>query len=589
MHLARLAELGIDLKEITQKLQDEGERLLAEHEECIVNLGEHQAAVDRALVDLKENSIISRIWQHDHTVWKEDPTEITNRLGWLHSPEVMVDVLPQIHKLVDAVRKEGYTHARLLGMGGSSLAPETYRVTFGVQKGYLELAILDSTDPGAVLEHVKRLDPAHTLFIVSTKSGGTVETISLFKFFYNWVAAALGEDRAGVHFIAITDPGSQLAETAERCKFRATFLNDRNIGGRYSALSYYGLVPAALIGVHVATLLQRAHTMACNCALEGNNAGARLGAAMGTLALAGRDKLTLVTSPPIAAIGPWLEQLIAESTGKEGKGILPVVDEPVGSPTVYGSDRLFVYLRLDGDMTHDAKVRALIDAGHAVLQLNVRDLYDLGGEFFRWEMATAVAGHILGINPFDQPNVESAKALARQMVMAYQKEGALPVLAPTLETQGIAVYGDVAAKSLSEAWSAFLAKSKPGDYVALQAYVQPTDATTVALQALRVKLRDHSKLATTLGYGPRFLHSTGQLHKGDGGNGLFVQFTSDAMSDVKIPDEAGMDSSSITFGVLKLAQALGDRQALLNAGRRVIRFHLGKDVASGLKKLTAAL
>jgi len=570
-------------------MQDEGERLPAKHEEYIVNLGEYQIAVDKALTAFKENSIISRIWQHDHTVWKEDPTEITNRLGWLHSPQVMTDALPQIHKLVDAVRKEGYTHALLLGMGGSSLAPQTYRMTFGVKKGYLDLAILDSTDPGAVLDHAKRLDPARTLFIVSTKSGGTVETISFLKFFYNWVEDALGKDRAGEHFIAITDPGSQLAETAEKYKFRATFLNDPNIGGRYSALSYYGLVPAALIGVHVATLLQRAHTMACNCALEGNNAGARLGAVMGTLALAGRDKLTLVASPPIAAIGPWLEQLIAESTGKEGKGILPVADEPVGTAAVYGSDRLFVYLRLEGDTTYDAKVHALIDARQPVVQLNVRDLYDLGGEFFRWEMATAVAGHILGINPFDQPNVESAKALARQMVMAYQKKGALPALTPTLEIHGITVYGDMAAKTLSEAFHAFLAQSKPGDYVALQAYVQPTDATTIALQRLRTQLRDRLKLATTLGYGPRFLHSTGQLHKGDGGNGLFIQFTSDAAQDVEIPDEAGAEASSMTFGVLKLAQALADRQALLNAGRRVIRFHLGKDVGGGLQKLTEVL
>ncbi len=559
-----------------------------------MNLGEYQTAVDKALVDLKEHSIISRIWQHDHTVWKDDPTEITDRLGWLHSPEVMVDALPQIHAFVDAVRKEGYTHALLLGMGGSSLAPETFRLTFGVKPGYLDLAILDSTDPGAVLEHARRLDPACTLFIVSTKSGSTVETLSFFKFFYNWVAKALGEDRAGEHFIAITDPGSKLAETAEKYKFRVTFLNDPNIGGRYSALSYYGLVPAALMGVDVATLLQRARTMAyncesCNCPVEGKNAGAQLGAVMGVLALAGRDKLTLIASPPIAAIGPWLEQLIAESTGKEGKGILPVTDEPVGSPSVYGDDRLFIYLHLDGDTTYDTQVQALIDAGQAVAQLNVRDLYDLGGEFFRWEMATAVAGHILGINPFDQPNVESAKALARQMVMTYRKKGALPVLAPTLEANGITVYGDVAAKNLNEAFHAFLAEAKPGDYLAWQAYIQPTAMTTAALQKLRTQLRDRLKLATTLGYGPRFLHSTGQLHKGDGGNGLFIQFTSDAAKDVEIPDEVGEEASSITFGVLKLAQALGDRQALLNAGRRVICFHLGKDVASGLKKMSEVL
>jgi len=583
--LARLTELGVDLDAITQKLQDEGvtafarsfdslmrciaekrDRLLAGPPHRMARLGEHQAAVDAALDHLVQKRIVARIWEHDHTVWKPESTEITNRLGWLHTIEVMMDYVPRLQSLVEELRAEGYTHALLLGMGGSSLAPEVFRKTFGVADGHLDLAVLDSTDPGAVLAHAERLDPARTLFIVSTKSGSTVETLSFFKFFYNWTADALGSDQAGKHFIAITDPGSRLTDIARRYRFRNTFLNDPNIGGRYSALSYFGLVPAALVGADVPRLLDRALTMACAtepCVAARNNPGAWLGAILGALAEAGRDKVTLVTSPPIAGFGDWVEQLIAESTGKEGKGILPVVGEPLGPPEVYGDDRLFVYLRLEGDTTHDAAVQTLEEAGYPVVRLRLHDRYDLGEQFFLWEMATAVAGHRLGINPFDQPNVESAKVRAREMVAAYQETGALPA--------------DEPAPLAGEALRAFLAQAQAGDYIALQAYVAPTAETDAALQSLRVWLRDRYRLATTVGYGPRFLHSTGQLHKGDAGNGLFIQFTADAPRDAPIPDEAGSSESSITFGVLKMAQALGDKQALLDAGRRVIRFHLAAD------------
>ncbi len=328
------------------------------------------------------------------------------------------------------------------------------------------------------------------------------------------------------------------------------------------------------------TLIHRALTMACNCescncAIAGDNNGARLGAIIGALAQAGRDKVTLVTSPAIASFGDWVEQLIAESTGKEGKGVLPVVGEPLGPPDVYGGDRLFVYLRLEGDDTHDAAIQALEDAGHPVVRLRLNDLYDLGGQFFLWEMATAVAGHLLGINPFDQPDVESAKVLARKMVAEYKQQGTLSAVE--------------AAPLTGAALDRFLAQAQAGDYVALQAYVQPTAETGAALAALRVRLRDRTGLATTVGYGPRFLHSTGQLHKGDAGHGLFIQFTADAPRDAAIPDEAGLPESSISFGVLKMAQVLGDRQALLDAGRRVIRFHLGDDVVGGLKRLTEAM
>lgn len=560
-------------------------------------LGKYQSNIDTALRDLRENDILARIWSHDHTVWKPEPTEITNRLGWLHSPEVMSKAIPEINAFVDEIRAEGFTHALLLGMGGSSLAPEVFRFTFGVQTGYLDLAVLDSTDPGAVLAHANRLDPAKTLFIVSTKSGGTVETFSFFKYFYNWTSEKISETKAGKHFVAITDPGSGLADTAKKYNFRKTFINDPNIGGRYSALSYFGLVPAALIGMNLNVLLERAAAMGqlskgIASSQTKDNSPATLGVILGELAVQGRDKVTLIASPPIKYFGAWAEQLIAESTGKEGKGILPVDGEEVGAPSVYGNDRLFVYLRLEGDSTFDQKVEALLEAGHPVVQLDLQDLYDLGGEFFRWEIATIIASRRLEINPFDQPNVESAKILARQMVEAYQKAGKLPEQVPSLQADGVSVYADVSAKNLADALNKFLAEARPGDknhksrsYVALQAYVTPTLENDAALQQLRTKIQTRLRLATTIGYGPRFLHSTGQLHKGDAGHGLFIQFTSEAAQDLAIPDEAGLPYSSMTFGVLELAQALGDRQALLDAKRRVIRFHLGKEVERGLLKL----
>ena len=598
--LARLAELGIDLDAIAAKLLDDGvaafvkafealtasvaakrEKLLAGQATLAANLGAYQPAVAAALAEIKADRIVARIWAHDHTVWSPDPTEISNRLGWLHSPEVMAEKVAQLQAFADEVRAEGFTHALLLGMGGSSLAPEVFRKTYGVGKGYLDLAVLDSTDPDAILAHADKLDLAKTLFIVSTKSGGTVETFSFFKFFYNRVAELVGREQAGAHFIAITDPGSGLADTAARYNFRATFLTDPNIGGRYSALSYFGLVPAALLGVDLATLLERAQREACNCdgcncAVDGDNRGAQLGAILGELAKAGRDKATFITSPAVASFGDWVEQLIAESTGKRGVGILPVVGEPVGGPKVYGNDRLFVYLRLDGDATHDAAVDALAAAGHPVVRIHLDDLYDLGGQFLLWEMATAIADYRLGINPFDQPNVEAAKVLARQMVAAYAENGVLPA--------------DEPAPLTGEALADFLALAQAGDpatgagrsYIAVQAYIQPTAQTDAALLALRTKLRETTKLATTVGYGPRFLHSTGQLHKGDGGRGLFIQFTSDPVRDIPIPDEAGSPASSMSFGLLKLAQALGDKAALQAADRRVIRFHLSRDVAGAL-------
>ena len=556
--------------------------------------GPCRTVVDTTVRKLMADRVSARLWEKDHTLWKPSPAEITNRLGWLESPQAMLGNLGRIKALVDAVRADGYTQALLLGMGGSSLAPEVFRKTFGVADDYLDLTVLDSTDPGAVLAFTKTLDLSKALFIVSTKSGGTVETLSFMKYFFHRAVEQLGEKEAVRHFVAITDPGSALADLAAAHHFRATFLNDPDIGGRYSALSYFGLVPAALLGVDVKMLLDRAVAAAGRERSLGPAdadvlSGLYLGTVMGALARAGWDKLTFVFSPSLVSIGDWLEQLIAESTGKEGKGILPVVGEPLGLPDVYGDDRLFVYLHLEAEGRDEDRIKNLEEAGHPVLRIFLQDRYDLGGQIFLWEVATAVAGHILEINPFDQPDVEAAKNLTRKMIARYQEKRALPVEVPALTGDGIAVYGDIQAHSPGDALNVFLGAALPKGYVALQAYIQPTTDTDKALLWLRTRLRDQLKLATTVGYGPRYLHSTGQFHKGDGNQGLFIQITADDRQDAPIPDGMGPSGSLITFGILKAAQALGDRQALLNAGRPILRFHLGRDIVGGLKILTEAI
>ncbi len=554
--------------------------------------------LSETLAEMAAQRIVARIWAHDHTVWKPEDREISNRLGWLHSPDEMAPHCDELQRFAQQLRQGGFTAAVLLGMGGSSLAPEMFRKVFGVRAGFLELMVLDSTDPGAVLavEHAVHL--GRTLFVVSTKSGSTVETLSAFKYFYNRIAAISGDGAApGRHFVAITDPGSPLAELAARYQFRATFLNNPDIGGRYSALSYFGLLPAALIGLDLPLLLARGKEMATACGPQvapAENPGAQLGAIIGRAARVGRDKLTFVLSPSLASFGDWVEQLIAESTGKEGKGILPVVGEPLGDAPLYApNDRLFVQIALTGEPAEDAALAQLERAGQPVVRIVLRDRYDIGAQCFLWEMATAVAGHLLGVNPFDQPNVEAAKALARKVVAEYTARGTLVSDPPTLVEDGVALYAPGAqwigtAPHLAGALAAFFAQARPRDYLALQAYLHPTPAAHAQLQALRLKLRDRLRLATTLGYGPRFLHSTGQLHKGDAGNGLFIQLTADSATDVPIPDEAGRPEASLRFGVLKLAQALGDYQALRDAGRRVIRLHL-QDVSAGLEHLARCL
>ncbi len=551
-------------------------------------LGPLRRELNRVLAAIEAEHALERLRERDHTLWKKGPDQIVDRLGWLHSPETMAPRLPEIYALVDRIRTAGYTRALVLGMGGSSLAPEVLRSTFGVRPGYLDLRVLDSTDPDAVRSHAQNLDPATTLFIAATKSGSTVETLSFLKYFYQRTAVTVGAGAAGAHFVAITDPGSGLADLAAELGFRQVFLNDPEIGGRYSALSCFGLVPAALIGVDLERLLRRAASAAdTRC-----TTGLLLGAALGAGARCGRDKLTMVCSPAIAALGAWIEQLVAESTGKEGQGILPVDGEAPSPPEVYGKDRLFVYLRLRDDPVHDGAVKALAAAGQPLIRLDLEDLYDLGGAFFHWQVATSLAAHCLRVNPFDQPDVEAAKALARNMVDAYRRHGRLPAPEPVLHEGHVAVYSDAPATSLGAALDHFLTPWSGGSaptYIALQAYLKPDPGNEAALQALRQDLRNRTRLATTLGYGPRFLHSTGQLHKGDAGKGLFIQFTADAPGDVPIPDTPHAAASSISFGVLQAAQALGDLQALVNAGRRVLRIHLGQDANAGMQQVRLAL
>ncbi len=613
LHMERIADIGIDIDRVTRDLLEQGVKSFADSFISLINgirqktesLGSgrtsflvHTAGygdiVDKTLKNLKEHHVMGRLWDHDYTLWKDDPKDISDRLGWLSSPVNMKGVVGQIHSTVGDVLSDGYTDALLMGMGGSSLAPDLFQKTLGVMEGFLDLNVIDSTDPAAVLEAAERSDPSKCLFVVSSKSGTTTETLSHLKYFFNQTTEAVGSDRAGQHFIAITDPGSPLASLASKLGFREIFLNDPDIGGRYSALSYFGLVPAALMGINIELLLDRAAAMAsncepANCPVEGDNTCAVLGSVMGAMHDTGIDKLTFITSPSITPLGTWLEQLLAESTGKEGKGIVPVNGEFPENTEFYGPDRLFVYLRISGDNTFDRHVKAFQDADHPVVSIQLSDHYDIGAEFFRWEVGTAIAGHVMGINPFDQPNVESAKERTRRLLQQYQEKGSLPKAEPMLVESGVEVYADISSDNLGDAMGTFLGQVQPGDYVALQAYIHPTSEASRELEELRHRIRNIHKVATTLGFGPRYLHSTGQLHKGGSGKGLFIQITVDDPLDLPIPDEAGNEGSSITFGVLKAAQAMGDLQALQDAGRRVIRFHIKGNVTEGIETLIGTL
>jgi glucose-6-phosphate isomerase len=555
------------------------------------SVGENAKLVDETIKKLSEENVIERIWKKDHSVWNNDPTEISNRLGWLDSVDVTGKSVKEINEFVDEVRAAGFTHALLMGMGGSSLAPEVFRMTFGVKDGYLDLAVLDSTHPEVVMDYAKKFNPATTLYIVSTKSGGTVETFSFMKFFYNYVLHILGKEEVGKHFVAITDPGSGLQKVAEELNFRKIFLNDPNIGGRFSALSLFGIVPAALVGVDIEKFLSLAKDETLNCKKSGKeihgNIAVVAGAIIGALGKEGIDKLTYIISPKFSYIGAWIEQLIAESTGKIGKGILPVDLETIESPEFYSSDRLFVYIKLKDDTTYDEKVERIKSAGFPILELELQHELDLGKQFFLWEFATAVTGWVMQIQPYDQPNVEQAKIVARQMMNAYQDTGKLPELTQVFEERGIRVYGEIKPKNSEDVLNSFLSDIKSGrNYVSFHAYLTPNKETTEALQKLRTLIQKKYKVATTLGFGPRFLHSTGQLHKGDSGNGYFIQFTSRIEEDLPIPENPGEEKTSITFGILIKAQALGDRQALVDNKRKVVTIDLGNDVIDSLSILT---
>lgn len=520
-----------------------------------------------------------RLWRKDPTLWSADPSvpEIGNRLGWLALPEVMHEQAGDLTAFAEEIRGEKFRHVVLLGMGGSSLAPEVFQGTFGNTRGFPTLIVLDSTPPDAVRAVEAGIDLSRTLFLVSSKSGTTIEPLSFFRYF--WKRLEQVSRPPGRHFVAITDPGTPLVQLAQERGFRRTFQAPSDVGGRYSALTVFGLAPAALIGVDVHRMLDWAQRMAEACAFcvrPSESPALVLGAVLGELALAGRNKVTFLTSGSLAALPSWIEQLIAESTGKDGKGIVPIADEPAGLPEIYGKDRLFVHLGLQGeeDAVLTKRLAALEATGHPVVRILLAEKEDIGQEFFRWEMAVASAGAILGIHPFNQPDVESAKTLARQ-TMETESRGRTD-----REAEGLSLDRT---EELAQALEKGLSQVRPGDYVAIQAYLAPAAETTLALRNLRGILQGRLRLATTLGYGPRFLHSTGQLHKGGPDTGLFLQLVDDQGQDVPVPE------TDYSFGTLVHAQALGDYEALRRKNRRVIRIHLGRDLSAGLRQLLMAI
>lgn len=515
---------------------------------------------------------VERLWAKDHRLWKPDPSEISNRLGWLSLPQDMLQQLDTLRLLTKETRQAGITDVVLLGMGGSSLGPEVLRATFGSQKGYPKLWVLDSTVPGWVKSVTKAIRPARTIFLVASKSGGTVEVLSLFAHFWDLVTRTKA-NQGGGQFIAITDPATGLERMAKDYGFRQIFSNPPDIGGRYSVLSLFGLVPAALLGVDVQRLLERAAHMADQCRVADDverNPGIYLGVAMATMAKAGRDKVTIIASPPIDSFGLWAEQLLAESTGKEGTGLIPVAQEPVLTPAMYGQDRFFIYLRLKGakNSTLDRQVQALAQGGHPVLQFDLRDPYDLGAEFFRWEYATAVAGHLLGIQPFDQPNVQESKDNTNRVLEGFMANGRLP---------------DHTGSSPKQAAVLLASRMKPGAYLSILAYGMPSKSFESAVRRLRKTLIQQHHITTTFGYGPRYLHSTGQLHKGGPNSGIFLELVDRMTSDLAIPGKP------FSFGTLAQAQAAGDLDSLQAHERAVLRVSLGANPVAAVQAITQAL
>ncbi len=592
--LKQLADIGVDLDQVTRELEIEGvesftksfESLLATIKKESQNirsgkgprqwyrLGALQPKVDSRVGQLQKADAPRRLWAKDSTLWTSDPAkreEIRDRLGWLNVAEKMLEHAPELRQL--ATDGRAYSDVVLLGMGGSSLCPDVLRNTFGPIRGHPRLHVLDTTDPATILAVRQRIRIKDTLFIVASKSGETTETLSHFAYFWEELNGGGKDGMAGRHFAAITDPGTSLEKLAKDHGFRWIFRNPADIGGRYSALSYFGLVPGALMGVDVTEILERAVEMAHSCADSvpaDSNPGVWLGAVIGELALEGRNKLTLIASPKVATFGYWVEQLIAESTGKQGKGIVPVEGEPLGKPAVYGDDRLFVYIRLDADPPNKA-VEALEKAGQPVVTLTMRDKLDLGGEFLRWEIATAIAGSVLGIDPFDQPNVQESKDNTKKVLAKYRASGKLPAMESVPASKSRA-----GVKSLLE-------HAKRGAYFAIMAYTTRTTTSGSAIAAIRTSVRDATRYATTAGYGPRFLHSTGQLHKGGPKTGLFLQIVQDDTRDVPIPGQP------FSFSILKQAQSLGDLESLTSRLLPVLRVTLGREAAAGWKALAAAV
>jgi len=545
----------------------------------ILNLGKYQTHIKNRLQSWKEINFNQRLWAKDPFLWFSKPVpEITDRLGWLVLPEIMLKQLEELVSFAEEIKAQGISHIVLLGMGGSSLAPEVFQKTFGNKAGFPELIVLDSTHPVAVRSVEDKINPGRTLFLVSSKSGTTLETISLFRYF--WMKTNQHTKNPGRNFVAITDPDTHLIQLAQEKDFRQVFLSTPDSGGRYSAFTVFGLVPAALIGMDIHRFLERALIASKNSSLyvsEEKASGLSLGAALGELAKS-RNKLTFFTSPTLRSFPEWLEQLIAESTGKNGKGIVPIVNEPLVSLNFYREDRAFVFLFLEGEETEELKDRiaALEADGHPTVRISLADKADLAQEIFRWEIAVAAAGAVLGIHPFNQPDVQLTKELTR-IEMEKRNESIAQI------EKGVETVSAEEPMVLAEALNNWMEKARPGDYISLQAYVSPTQEVTGALQKVRLGFLKRLQLATTMGYGPRFLHSTGQLHKGGPKRGLFLQLVDEPEIDLPVPE------TDFTFAALIQAQSVGDYKALKQRGQRVLRINLKKDVLGGLEHLTALI
>ncbi len=615
--MATLEAVGISMKKVTDDLVVQAVKLFAEPFDKLLNAvdakckhvsqaevdpqtyslpAELSQQLDEAIDDWKISGKVRRLWARDASLWTG--TDESNWLGWLGITEDQLAHKQHLEDVAADVKTAGFKHALLLGMGGSSLCPEVLKITFGKIDGFPELFVLDSTDPAQVKAFEKKIDFANTVFIVSSKSGSTLEPNIFKQYFFERVKQVVGADRAGSRFIAITDPGSKLEQIAEAEHFRHIFHGVASIGGRYSALSDFGMIPAAVMGLDAPRFLDRADVMAIACSsclpVE-KNPGVLLGLILGTAARNGRDKLTLITSPGIADLGAWLEQLVAESTGKDGKGIIPVDREPLGPPDRYGNDRVFTYIRLDqgADAAQDQAMDALAAAGHPVIRIALSDVYNLGQEMFRWEIATAVAGSVIGINAFNQPDVEASKIATRNLTNEYEKTGSLPAESPIYSESGVDLFTDqknaaalgsslAGDKSLAGYLRAHLNRLKAGDYFGLLGYIEMNEAHEKILQGLRTDVRDKKRVATCLGFGPRFLHSTGQAYKGGPNSGVFLQITCADQADLPVPGQ------KYTFGIVKAAQARGDFQVLAERGRRALRVHL-HDLERGLPALQSAL